>query len=159
MLDTKAWNHPKATTAVNIDQRRRWDPRGMAALRPPPAYYARTSLWGATFPVNRHINRPHTWKETRLWRRLLGSSFSNESDANTRSCSKMVSPALQETGHWITIICSVTQHYQGAAVWGCSAARPLVAGQTMTSPSPCKSHIRQQNGSGGRSSDLQEIGK
>lgn len=94
---------PKHATAVKYDQRcRSRGPEGTISLCPPspqPTLICLFEGWGATFPVNRHVNRPHTWKETRLWRRLPGSRFCNESDANSGGYSKMVSLALQETGH------------------------------------------------------------
>lgn len=94
---------PKHATAVKYHQRcRSRGPQGTITLCPPspqPLLICLFEGWGATFPANRHINRPHTWKETRLWRRLPGSRFCNESDANSGGYSKMASQALQETGH------------------------------------------------------------
>lgn len=101
------------------------------SVAPFPLHFTQIPLfegWGATFPVNRHINRPHVWKETSLWRRLLGSRFGNERDANSGSCSKMVSRALQETGHThlnSNHLVGYTTLSKSSSVWlqRCSATR------------------------------------
>lgn len=53
--------------------------------------------WGATLWIS--VNRPHTWKETRLWRRPTGCSANPPPSRMRDGHSSVASPALRETEH------------------------------------------------------------
>lgn len=143
MLDAEACNGPKHATAVKYDQRcRLGGPQGTITLCPPspqPTLIGLFEGWGATFPVNRHTLTDHTHE------RKPDSDAGCLAAGSVMRVMQTVGAILkwflwpykkQGTLIWILIIWLVTQHYQRPAVWSCSAALPLVAGQAMTSHPP-----------------------
>lgn len=105
-----------------------------------PTAYANMSVWGLRW----HISNESAHKQTTHMK-------GNQTDAGCLAAGSVmrvmqtVGATLkwflwpskkQDTLIWIIIIWLVTQDYQRPAVWGCRAALPLVAGQTMTSHPP-----------------------